>query len=98
MQKIIHIPTANQAREMIETKSQASLSKMWNQILCEVETRIDAAVGEWKYNIFLPEYMFGGIPHSLIYNKLSPMLTGMGYKVILDSDGIVISWEGNSES
>lgn len=99
MENIILIPTAKQARELVNKQSEELCSKIWNELLCLVKNKIETSIKECKRTTFIPAHTLRGLTPEPVYFKLKPLFEGMGYKISYNSNGLCISWEEeNSES
>lgn len=94
MENIVKIPTAAQAREAVAQQANSACEKIWGDILYTLKTVIQNAIADCKNYAYLHESMKLGVSTRTVFEKLRPMLTGMGYKVELNKyNSIRISWE-----
>lgn len=94
MENIIKIPTAAQAREAVNEQANLECEKIWGDILHTVKNSIHSAIKDCKHRTYIYESSMRGVSFNAVYEKLKPMLTGMGYKVEKGKfSGIYISWE-----
>lgn len=94
MENIIKIITAAQAREAVKQQADVVCERVWSDILCAVRNSIHDAIEGCKCCTYLSESIMRGVSTRAVFEKLHPMLTGMGYQVEMGKyAGIRISWE-----
>ena len=94
MENIVKIPTAEQAREAVKQQANIVCEKILGDILCAVRNSIHDAIKECKCYAYLSESVMRGVSTRAVFEKLYPVLTGMGYRVEMGKyAGIRISWE-----
>lgn len=100
MENIIRIPTAKQAREMVNKNASLKVDKVWGEILKKVENILYSAIADCQTSAYLSETTMLGVSTKSVYYRLKPYLEGMGYKVSMGQyAGISISWkEEDNES
>lgn len=99
MENIVKIPTAEQAREAVKQQANIACEKIWGDILCAVRNSIHNAIEGCKNYAYLSESVMRGVSTRAVFEKLHPMLTGMGYQVEMGKyAGIRISWEEGVEN